>query len=35
MVSSIYLGPRVFDTFLEVNVVLLTVFGVKYLRRKK
>ncbi len=29
MVTTIYLGPRVFDTFLEVLVVVLTVFGVR------
>lgn len=32
MVAVVYLGPRVFDTFLEVNVVVLTVFGMKYIR---
>ena len=32
MVAVVYLGPRIFDTFLEVNVVVLTVFGMKYIR---
>ncbi len=32
MVAVVYLGPRVLDTFLEVNVVILTVFGVKHIR---
>ena len=32
MVSTVYLGPRVMDTFLEVMVVVLTVFGVKAVR---
>ena len=34
MVTAIYLGPRIFDTFLEVMVVLLTVFGMKFIRNK-
>jgi|GEM_PF-1681433 len=33
MVSSVYLGPRVMDTFIEVMVVVLTVFGVRTVRR--
>ena len=32
MVSAIYLGPRLFDTFLEVLIVILTVYGIKYIR---
>ncbi len=32
MVAVVYLGPRIFDTFLEVNVVILTVFGMKFIR---
>lgn len=32
MVAVVYLGPRIFDTFLEVNVVVLTVFGMKFIR---
>lgn len=32
MVSVVYLGPRVFDTFLEVMVVILTVLGIKVVR---
>ena len=32
MVTVVYLGPRVMDTFLEVMVVVLTVFGVKAVR---
>lgn len=32
LVTTVYLGPRIFDTFLEVMVVILTVFGVKKLR---
>jgi multisubunit Na+/H+ antiporter MnhB subunit len=34
MVTAIYLGPRMLDTFLEVMVVLLTVFGMKFIRNK-
>ncbi len=32
MVSVVYLGPRVIDTFLEVMVVILTVLGIKVVR---
>ena len=32
MVTSVYLGPRVFDTLIEVMVVILTVCGMKHLR---
>lgn len=32
LVAVVYLGPRVLDTFLEVNVVILTVFGMKFIR---
>jgi multisubunit Na+/H+ antiporter MnhB subunit len=32
MVTAVYLGPRVLDTFIEVMVVVLTVFGMKFLR---
>ncbi len=35
MVTAIYLGPRIFDTFLEVMVVILTVFGMKFIRSKE
>ncbi len=34
IVTAIYLGPRIFDTFLEVIVVVLTVFGMKFIRNK-
>ena len=34
MVTAVYLGPRVFDTFIEVMVVVLTVYGIKYVREK-
>lgn len=34
LVSAVYLGPRVFDTILEVMVVLLTVYGIQYLRAR-
>ena len=34
LVSTIYLGPRLFDTFLEVMVVVLAVFGMKYIREE-
>lgn len=34
IVTAIYLGPRIFDTFLEVMVVILTVFGMKFIRNK-
>lgn len=30
LVSAIYLGPRVVDTFLEVMVVTLAVIGMKF-----
>lgn len=32
MVTAVYLGPRIFDTFIEVMVVVLTVYGMKYVR---
>ena len=32
LVSAIYLGPRVVDTFLEVLVVILAVFGMQFVR---
>ncbi len=32
LVSAIYLGPRVVDTFLEVMVVIFAVIGMKYAR---
>lgn len=32
MVTAVYLGPRVFDTFVEVMVVILTVYGMKFVR---
>ena len=32
MVTAVYLGPRVLDTVIEVMVVVLTVYGMKYLR---
>lgn len=34
LVSTIYLGPRLFDTFLEVMVVVLAVFGMKIIREE-
>ncbi len=34
IVTAIYLGPRLFDTFLEVIVVVMTVFGMKFIREK-
>ncbi len=34
MVTAVYLGPRVFDTLIEVMVVVLTVSGMKYLRER-
>ncbi len=34
MVSAVYLGPRIFDTTIEVLVVVLTVYGMNYLRGK-
>ena len=34
IVTAIYLGPRLFDTFLEVIVVVMTVFGMKFIRDK-
>jgi len=33
-VTAVYLGPRVLDTLLEVMVVVLTVFGMKFIRGK-
>jgi multisubunit Na+/H+ antiporter MnhB subunit len=35
LVSTIYLGPRLLDTALEVGVVVLTVLGMIYLRERK
>ena len=32
LVSAVYLGPRIIDTLVEVMVVVLTVFGMKYIR---
>lgn len=32
MVSAVYLGPRLGDTLLEVMVVVLAVYGVKFVR---
>lgn len=32
MVTTIYLGPRILDTVLEVMVVFLTVLGMKFIR---
>lgn len=32
LVSAIYLGPRVADTFLEVMVVVLAVVGMRFIR---
>ena len=32
MVTAVYLGPRIFDTLIEVMVVVLTVYGMKYVR---
>lgn len=34
MVSAVYLGPRAMDTLIEAMVVVLTVFGMKYIRDK-
>ncbi len=34
MVTAVYLGPRVFDTFIEVMVVVLTVYGMKFVRER-
>ncbi|MFA5479559.1 MAG: hypothetical protein WC002_08690 [Candidatus Muiribacteriota bacterium] len=35
MVTSVYLGPRIFDTFLEALVVIATAMSLNYLWRKK
>jgi len=35
MVTTVLLGPRIFDTFLEVMVVILSVFGMKFIRAKQ
>lgn len=35
MVTAVYLGPRMMDTFIEVMVVVLTVYGMKYLRENR
>lgn len=32
LVSTVYLGPRILDTFLEVMVVVLAVYGMKFVR---
>lgn len=32
MVTAVYLGPRLFDTFLEIFVVVMSVMGIRYLR---
>ena len=34
MVTAVYLGPRMFDTFIEVMVVVLTVYGMKFVRER-
>ena len=34
MVTAVYLGPRIMDTFIEVMVVVLTVVGMKFLREQ-
>lgn len=34
MVTAVYLGPRMLDTWIEVMVVVLTVHGMKFLREK-
>ncbi len=34
MVTAVYLGPRIVDTFIEVMVVVLTVCGMKFLRER-
>ncbi len=34
MVTAVYLGPRIMDTFIEVMVVVLTVVGMKFLRER-
>lgn len=35
LVSAIYLGPRVVDTFLEVMVVTLAVIGMKFVGERR
>ena len=35
MVSAVYLGPRIFDTMIEVLVVVLTVYGMSFLRGRQ
>ncbi len=32
LVTVVYLGPRIFDTMLEVLVVVLTVIGIKTIK---
>ncbi len=32
LVTVVYLGPRIFDTMLEVLVVVLTVIGIKSIK---
>ncbi|MDZ4200069.1 MAG: hypothetical protein U1E27_12390 [Kiritimatiellia bacterium] len=34
MVSAVYLGPRVLDTFLEALVVVLAVTGMAFVRQR-
>lgn len=34
MVTAVYLGPRIFDTFIEVMVVVLTVYGMKFISER-
>lgn len=34
MVTAVYLGPRIFDTLIEVMVVVLTVYGIKFMREE-
>ncbi len=34
IVTAVYLGPRLFDTFLEILVVVMTVFGMRFIREK-
>jgi multisubunit Na+/H+ antiporter MnhB subunit len=35
MVTAVYLGPRLFDTFVEALVVVATAFSMRYLWGKK
>lgn len=34
LVATVYLGPRILDTFLEVMVVVLAVYGMKFVREE-